>query len=98
MANSQTPLQRLQSLITVFKRFSRWCANGPWDKLLGHFSEEADLQDVSIDGTVIRAYACATGAANSSVEDEALGYSKGGFGCKIHALCDALGMPIRYSS
>lgn len=29
-------------------------------------------------------------------EDEALGYSKGGFGCKIHALCDALGMPTRF--
>jgi transposase len=81
---------------SIFKRFSRWCANGAWDKLLGHFSEEADLQDVSIDGTVIRAHACAAGAANSSAENEALGYSKGGFGCKIHALCDALGMPIRF--
>jgi transposase len=81
---------------SIFKRFSRWCTNGAWGKLLGHFSEEADLQNVSIDGTVIRAHACAAGAANSSAEDEALGYSKGGFGCKIHALCDALGMPIRF--
>ena len=31
----------------------------------------------------------AAGAANSSAENEALGRSKGGFGCKIHALCDA---------
>ncbi|NOU23272.1 MAG: IS5 family transposase [Methyloglobulus sp.] len=81
---------------SIFKRFSRWCANGVWEKLLGHFSEEADLQDVSMDGTVIRAHACAAGAANSSAEDEALGYSKGGFGCKAHALCDALGMPVRF--
>jgi transposase len=81
---------------SVFKRFSRWCANGAWKKLLGHFSEHADLQDVSMDGSVIRAHACAAGAANSTAEDEALGRSKGGFGCKIHALCDAMGMPVKF--
>jgi hypothetical protein len=64
--------------------------------LFGHFSERADLQDVSMDGSVIRANACAAGAANSTAGDEALGRSKGGFGSKIHALCDALGMPIKY--
>jgi transposase len=81
---------------SVFKRFSRWCVNGIWNKILYHFSEQADLQDVSMDGSVIRAHACAAGAANSSAEIEALGRSKGGFGCKIHALCDALGMPIKF--
>jgi hypothetical protein len=30
-------------------------------------------------------------------ENEALGRSKGGFGCKIHAICDALGMPVKFS-
>ena len=67
-----------------------------WDKLLSHFSEAADLQDVSMDGSIIRAHACAAGAANSTAENEALGRSKGGFGCKVHALCDALGMPLKY--
>lgn len=81
---------------SVFKRFSRWCLNGTWEKLLGYFTEDADLQDVSMDGTVIRAHACAAGAEKSSAEDEALGRSKGGFGCKVHALCDALGMPIKF--
>jgi len=82
---------------SVFKRFSRWCANGIWEVLLSCFSEEADLQDVSMDGSVIRAHACAAGAAYSSAEDEALGRSKGGFSSKIHAICDALGMPIKFS-
>jgi len=81
---------------SIFKSFSRWCANGTWEKLHGHFTEEADLQDVSMDGTVIRAHACPAGSANSTAENEALGNSKGGFSCKIHALCDALGMPIRF--
>ncbi|MEQ1637849.1 MAG: IS5 family transposase [Methylococcales bacterium] len=82
---------------SVFKRFSRWCANGIWGKLLGYFSQEADLQDVSIDGSVIRAHACAAGAANSTAESEALGRSKGGFSCKVHALCDALGLPLKFT-
>ena len=51
----------------------------------------------SMDGSVIRAHACAAGAVNSSAENEALGRSKGGFGCKIHAICDALGMPVKFS-
>lgn len=58
---------------SIFKRFSRWCANGVWEKFLGRFSEEADLQDISMDGTVIRTHACAAGVANSSAGDEALG-------------------------
>jgi transposase len=59
-------------------------------------AEGADLQDVSMDGSVIRAHACAAGAAHSRAEQEALGRSKGGFGCKIHALCDGLGLPIKF--
>lgn len=60
------------------------------------FCEEADLQGASIDGTVIKVYACAAGVANRSSGNEALGNSKGGIGCKVHVLCDALGMPIRF--
>ena len=40
--------------------------------------------------------ACAAGAAKSCAEDEALGRSRGGFGCKIHAVVDALGLPIKF--
>ena len=36
------------------------------------------------------------GAAKSTATDEALGRSKGGFSCKVHALCDALGLPIKF--
>ena len=46
---------------SVFKRYSRWCALGAWDALLTKFSQHADLQDVSIDGTINRAHACAAG-------------------------------------
>jgi transposase len=38
---------------SIFKRFSRWCTNGALDTLLSHISKVADLQDVSMDGSVI---------------------------------------------
>jgi transposase len=81
---------------SVFKRFSRRCATRAWEKPLDHFSEPADLQDVSMDGSVIRAHACAAGAAHSNADNEALGRSKGEFSCKIHALCDGLGLPVKF--
>ena len=56
---------------SIFKRFSRWRANGVWEKLFGHFSEASDLQDVSIDGSVVRSHASAACAANSSADNEA---------------------------
>lgn len=82
---------------SIFKRLSRWCANGSWEKLFSFVSEEADLQDISLDGSNIRAHACAAGAKKSSADAEALGRSKGGFGTKIHALCDGLGLPIKFA-
>ena len=81
---------------SVFKRFARWCKLGIWDRLQSVLSGDADLQHVCIDSSIIRANACAAGAANSSAADEALGRSRGGFGCKVHVLTDALGLPVRF--
>jgi len=81
---------------SVFKRFARWCRLGVWDRLLSVLSQDADFQHVCIDSSIVRAHACAAGAANSTAAQEALGRSRGGFGSKIHALTDALGLPIRF--
>jgi len=81
---------------SVFKRYSRWCSHGVWKALLAKFSQQADLQDVSIDGTVNRAHACSAGYQKNSAEQEALGRSKGGFSCKVHAVCDAHGLPLNF--
>ena len=64
--------------------------------MLAHVSATANLENVCIDSTVVRAYACAAGAATSHATAEALGRSRGGFGCRIHALTDALGLPVRF--
>lgn len=81
---------------SVFKRYSRWSERGVWSRILEELAKAADQQEVLIDSTVARAHACAAGAAGSFAEQEALGRSRGGFGCKIHAAADALGMPIKF--
>ena len=48
-----------------------------------------------LDGSVVRAHRHAAGA-HSGQENEALGRSCGGFSTKIHALVDALGMPLDF--
>ena len=60
---------------------------------MAHVSAKADLENVCIDSTVVRAHSCVVGAAASNATVEALGCSRGGFGCKIHALTDARGLP-----
>ena len=64
--------------------------------MLASVSVKADMQNVCIDSTVARAHACAAGATGSNAAAEALGRYRGGFGCKIHALTDALGLPVRF--
>jgi len=81
---------------SVFKRFSRWSRQGVWGHILNEFAQEADLQNVCIDSTVARAHACAAGAGKDSAEQEALGRSRGSFSCKIHALTDSLGLPVKF--
>lgn len=81
---------------SVFKRFARWSILGIWSQLHEWLADEADLQEVSIDSTIARAHACAAGAAKSCADKEALGRSRGGFGCKIHAVVDALGLPVKF--
>jgi transposase len=81
---------------SVFKRFSRWCELGVWQNLHLGCIQHTDLQHILIDSTITRAHACAAGAAGSSADAEALGRSKGGFTCKIHAITDGLGNPLDF--
>ena len=56
---------RLGHWNSVFKRFASWSRFDVWDKMLAHVSTKAELDNVCIDSTVVRSYACAAGAANS---------------------------------
>jgi transposase len=39
---------------SVFRRFSRWSKHGVWQALLHTLAQEADLQNICIDSSVIR--------------------------------------------
>lgn len=81
---------------SVHKRYISWSKKGVWMDLLQYFSQNADGKSYMIDGSVIRAHACASGYEKGGNEKHALGRSKGGFTSKIHALVDALGFPVKF--
>lgn len=78
---------------SIFRRFNAWSSKGLWERLLQFCAQDADLEYVMIDSTIIRAHACAAGYGNQ--DEQGLGRSKGGFTSKIHAKVDALGNPLQ---
>src|SRR5258708_33277281 len=47
---------------SIYKRFARWCDAGVWERLLRQFADEADMESVMLDSTIVRAHPCAAGA------------------------------------
>lgn len=84
---------------SVYKRFVRWGDKDIWADMHACLADEPDMESIMIDGTIVRAHACAAGAPQSRLkepEDQALGRSKGGFTTKIHVMVDALGNPLDF--
>ncbi len=84
---------------SVYKRFVRWGDKNIWTKMHDYFSDDPDMESIMIDGTIVRAHACAAGAPQRHIktaQDQALGRSKGGFSTKIHVMVDALGNPLDF--
>jgi transposase len=90
---------------TVYQRFNRWSKDGTWARLLEAIHVRLDAAGkidwglFCIDGSSIRASRAAAGASPGDgpfVEpaDHALGRSRGGYGSKIHLVCDGRGLPM----
>ena len=89
---------------TVFKRFRLWTRQGLWDRILERLQFDfqsrgkIDWRMFSIDGSNIRAHKSAAGAKKTDcpgeTRDHVLGYSRGGYGTKIHLICDSRGFPL----
>ena len=77
---------------TIFQRFNRWCKKGVWQQI-HEAVQDPDLEWLMLDSTVIRAHPHSAGM-NTDGADQALGYSRGGFGTKIHLAVDSLGNPV----
>ena len=52
-----------------------------------------------LDASIVKAHAQAAGARHKKggQKAQALGRARGGFGTKIHAIVDALGLPVRFA-
>ena len=77
---------------SIFKRFIRWSKKNIWEKMFNFCQENPDLEFASMDSTIVRAHACAAGYGDQ--DEQGLGRSCGGFSTKIHAKCEALGLPL----
>lgn len=51
---------------SVYVRFSRWQQKGVWDRLLEAARNDADLEEVFIDSTAVRAHLHAAGAVKKT--------------------------------
>jgi transposase len=52
---------------SVYKRYARWCNHGVFDELFAYFSDDAEMESVLPDSTIIRAHPCAAGAPQKTV-------------------------------
>ena len=51
---------------TVYKRFARWSRQGVFEQLHQSFADDADMEHLLIDSTIIRAHPCAAGASKKA--------------------------------
>ena len=95
---------------TVYERFNRWSEDGTLMGIAEVLLVELDNAGLvdwdlwCIDGTVTRASRAAAGASAASVgqeggefrepADHALGRSQGGYGTKVHFVCDGNAIPL----
>lgn len=48
---------------SVYRRFERWSGRGVWQEMFEHFANDPDMEKLMLDGSVVRAHACAAGAS-----------------------------------
>jgi transposase len=68
--------ERFGSWKAVHTRFSRWAKGGVWERLLRHFSAEADTEYAMLDSTVVRAHQQSSGAPKKGVVSRPLGAAR----------------------
>ena len=83
---------------SAWRRFSRWAQKGVWFAAF-EVLQDPEVEWLNLDLTVIQARACAAGAQKAdgtgAQSDQQRGRRRGGFGTKIHAAVNGLGLPVR---
>ncbi len=79
---------------TCVNRFNRWRKAGVWDRLLEGVSKAYDGDIQMIDSSSVRVHQHAANGKKKDLRSRCMGRSRGGLTTKIHALVDAMGLPI----
>ena len=86
--------ERLGSWNVVYQRYAYWCKKGYFERLFQGV-QQPDMEEVMVDSTCCRAHQSSAGARKTN-GPQAIGITRGGRNTKIHAVCDALGNPLRF--
>ena len=81
---------------SVYARFAKWRDDGTLETVFHALSEDADMENLSIDSTCIKVHESANGGGKT--EDKAVGRTRGGLNTKLHAICRRAGQPSEVSS
>nr|CAA50341.1 unnamed protein product [Brucella ovis ATCC 25840] len=77
----------------VHARFRRWSHAGVWERLFHALADTPDFEYVLIDSTISKVHADAAGAKGGLKLPASV--SRGGLTTKLHAVVDAIGLPLR---
>lgn len=78
---------------SVYSRFRKWIDDGILDNIFRVLSLEAELDELSLDATIVQAHQHSAGAKKWGPPNE-IGHSRGGASSKIHVAVDAYGYPV----
>jgi transposase len=81
----------------VHQRFRRWAKAGIWQMMFNTLAVDADTEWLMIDGHHHSRPSTCRGRTRGQ-QTQALGRCRGGCTTKLHAVCDAVGHPLRGSS
>lgn len=78
----------------IYKRYNAWSASGIFHFIFSALSADTDTEWEFIDGSYVKAHQHSAGAA--SLDEQAIGLSRGGNTTKIHLAVDSYGLPIAF--
>src|SRR6516165_9381852 len=78
---------------TCYNRFVRWRQAGVWSRIIDALAAAHDAAVQMIDTSIVRVHQHAACIARN--KSQSMGRSRGGLTCKIHAVVDTNGLPVR---
>lgn len=98
LAHSSTPWcdlpERYSSWQTAYSRFRKWIDDGILDNIFRILSQEAELEELSIDASIVQAHQHSANAKKWGSNE--IGHSRRGASTKIHAIVDSYGYPVYF--